>query len=104
MEDETKTYYDRLSRWYDLISGPSESKIKKKGLSLLNARPGETILEIGFGTGQCIHDLAKSVGSNGMVYGIDLSSGMLQVAQNRLRQTGLTDRVELRQGDALQLP
>ena len=104
MKEETKTYYNRLSRWYDLISGPAESRFKKKGLSLLNAQPGETVLEIGFGTGQCVQDLAKSVGSNGKVYGIDLSSGMLQVAQSRLRKAGLADKVELRQGDALQSP
>ena len=102
--ETTKAYYDHLSRWYDLLAGQAEKKCKELGLELLNAQPGETILEIGFGTGHCIQDLAKTVGSNGKVYGIDLSSGMLQVAQTRLQQAGLADRVDLRQGDALQMP
>jgi len=103
-KETTKAYYDHLSRWYDLLTGQAEKKCKGLGMELLNAQPGETVLEIGFGTGQCVQDLAKSVGSNGKVYGIDLSSGMLQVAQSRMCQAGLTDRIELRQGDALQLP
>jgi demethylmenaquinone methyltransferase/2-methoxy-6-polyprenyl-1,4-benzoquinol methylase len=100
----TQAYYDRLSRWYDLLAGSAEQKCKRKGLELLDARPGETILEIGFGTGSCLLALAHSVGDRGKVYGIDLSTGMLQVAHTRLRKAGLLDRVDLRQGNALQLP
>jgi ubiquinone/menaquinone biosynthesis C-methylase UbiE len=102
--DKTKAYYDRLSRWYDLLAGQAELRCKQRGLELLHAQPGEIVLEIGFGTGHCLQALAGSVGNTGEVHGIDLSSGMLQVAQRRLRQAGMTDRVELRQGDALQLP
>ena len=66
--------------------------------------PVRRVLEIGFGTGHCLQALAQSVGETGKVYGIDLSEGMLQAAQIRLRKAGLLDRVELKQGDALQLP
>lgn len=100
----TKAYYDRLSRWYDLLAGQAEKKCKERGLELLNAQPGETILEIGYGTGHCLKALAQSVGEGGRVYGIDLSEGMLQAAQVRLRKAGLLDKVELKQGDALRLP
>lgn len=100
----TKSYYDRLSRWYDLFAGQAEKKCKQQGLLLLNVHPGETALEIGFGTGHCLQSLAQSVGDTGKVYGIDLSDGMLQAAQTRLRKAGLLRRVELGQGDALQLP
>ena len=62
------------------------------------------MLEIGFGTGHSLVSLAQSVGKAGKVYGLDLSEGMLHVAQDNLHKAGLADRVELTCSDGLQLP
>lgn len=96
--------YDRLSRWYDWISGSSEWKFIQLGLELLAAREGEQILEIGFGTGKAILALARAVGTMGNVHGIDLSEGMLKIAQKRAAAAGLADRVALHLADAAALP
>ena len=96
--------YNRLSRWYDRIAGSSEQKYRNLGLNLLLARPGENILEIGFGTGHCLLALAKTVGPRGKVCGIDISSGMQAIALKRLQFAGAAEWVELQVGDAALLP
>jgi ubiquinone/menaquinone biosynthesis C-methylase UbiE len=101
---EARTSYDRMSRWYDMLAGSSELKYEQIGLQNLRIQKGENVLEIGFGTGQCIPSLAKSVGDSGTVYGIDISAGMLDVALKRVRKAGVLERVELVIGDGATLP
>jgi demethylmenaquinone methyltransferase/2-methoxy-6-polyprenyl-1,4-benzoquinol methylase len=99
----TRANYNRLSRWYDLFSG-SERRFTETGLRMLEARPGEQVLEIGFGTGHSLVALARAVGESGKVYGIDLSEGMLRAASARIQKAGIADIVNLRLGDACSLP
>lgn len=101
---DAKTAYNRLSRWYDLLSGKSEARFLRLGLTSLDAKEGERILEIGFGTGEGLLALARSVGVTGKVHGIDLSDGMLKRAQAKVDAQGLMGRVELKCGDAQALP
>ena len=103
-KSEAARNYNRLSRWYDTLSGSSEKKYRDLGLQLLDAQPGEHILEIGYGTGQCLVALAKAVGPGGKVCGIDISEGMHSVATKRLQQAKVEGWVDLRVGDAAQLP
>ena len=103
-KDETKAFYNKISRVYDLLADQSEEPVRQAGLEMLNARPGEKVLEIGFGTGHYLVALAQAVGPAGKVYGIDLSDEMLKLAQENLEKEGLADRVELVCGDAAELP
>ena len=96
--------YDRMSRWYDLLARPSEKKYTELGLRMLSVQEGETVLEIGFGTGHAIVALAQSAGDSGRVYGVDISEGMRGVALSRVKGAGLAGRVDLRRGDGASLP
>ena len=98
------TAYDRLSRWYDWLSASSEQPIAELGLKKLNANTGETVLEIGFGTGHALLALATSVGDSGRVVGIDLSRGMFKVASEKITRTNLSQRIIFEQADAAALP
>jgi demethylmenaquinone methyltransferase/2-methoxy-6-polyprenyl-1,4-benzoquinol methylase len=101
---EAKRFYDGISKFYDYLTATSERKIAEKALDRLSIEEGETVLEIGFGTGHCLKRIAECVGQTGKAYGIDISSGMLEVTKRKLEQANLMDRVELYCGDAANLP
>lgn len=102
-KEEAAASYDKMSRWY-AFGASFETKYTKVGVKKLDVKEGEKVLEIGFGTGECLIDLAKLVGDSGKVYGIDISQGMIKKTQMRVDKDKLTKRVELKQGDAARLP
>lgn len=100
----TQQFYDRISRAYDLIADGGEHQARERGLELLQIRPGESVLEIGYGTGHSLVRLAQSVGPGGRVTGIDISPGMRDVAQQRVTDAGVEGQVELLVGSVPPLP
>ena len=93
-----------MSRSYDLFAGAFEKRLRNKALARLSIASGEVVLEIGFGTGHCLEQIAEAVGKEGRVRGVEISPGMLEVSQRRLARAGLLDRVSLSCGDATDLP
>jgi demethylmenaquinone methyltransferase/2-methoxy-6-polyprenyl-1,4-benzoquinol methylase len=102
--ESNRAFYDRISQAYDLIADANERQARLTGLHALDLKPGERVLGVGFGTGNEVLDLANLVGPRGGVSGIDISPGMLAVAQRKLEQKPPPAHVELRVGDARQLP
>ena len=103
-KEEAKRFYDRISRFYDFLTSAFERKYAEMALELLSVKDGETVLEIGFGSGHCLRQIAWSVGKSGKAYGIDISTGMLEVTKGRLEKAQLMDRAELYCRDAASLP
>jgi len=79
---------------YDYLIGAFERKYAEMAVEQLSIEEGEIVLEVGFGTGHCLKRMAESVGEMGKVYGVDISSGMLEATRRRLDKAGLMDRVE----------
>jgi ubiquinone/menaquinone biosynthesis C-methylase UbiE len=102
-KQDARRFYDRISRVYGCISR-FERKHAERALERLRVTEGETVLEIGFGSGHCLVRIAESVGETGKAHGIDISPGMLDVARRRLRKAGLLHRVDLSCADAASLP
>lgn len=103
-KEATRAYYNKIAKVYDLLSEEAEKPMREAGIRKLAAQPGERILEVGFGTGHCLVEIATAVGPNGKVLGIDISDQMLAHAQELLTKEGMADRAELTRGDAEQLP
>jgi len=103
-KEETKAFYNKIAKVYDALAEHSEAPVRRAGLEMLNMQKGDNVLEIGFGTGNSLIELARSVGSSGKVFGIDLSEKMVEIAQKRADDEDLSGRIELSCGDALQLP
>ena len=72
-------------------------------LVLLELRPTDHVLEVGFGHGRTIERAAALV-PQGFVAGVDLSKDMVRMATHRNRQLIHERRVELQLGDSARLP
>jgi ubiquinone/menaquinone biosynthesis C-methylase UbiE len=71
---------------------------KREMLALLDAQRGHRILDVGCGTGEDVMALARLVGSEGLVTGVDKSETMIEEAKKR--SAGASLPVEWRLGDA----
>lgn len=84
----------RLSLLNDLLNGAC--------LRELAVSPGERILDVGSGLGQLSRALARAAGRP--VVGIEQSAAQIAGALARAREAGETGLLELREGDARELP
>jgi demethylmenaquinone methyltransferase/2-methoxy-6-polyprenyl-1,4-benzoquinol methylase len=102
--ESNRHFYDRIANAYDLIADSNERAARQVGVQALALKPGERVLELGFGTGNEVLHLAALVGPTGKVAGIDISPGMLAVANRKLVENVSTTPIDLRVGDARSLP
>jgi arsenite methyltransferase len=71
-----------------------------KGLDLY---PGQTILDLGCGAGLDVMLLARKLGPESRVIGVDASPNMINVAKNASLEAGIQN-VDFRLGDAREIP
>jgi len=95
------------SRWlWDFLSGHSGSSermlapARQLAIEHLGLQHGDRVLDLGCGTGPNFETLREAVGPGGRVVGVDFSSGMVQRAQERIRERGW-DNVDVICADAL---
>ena len=90
--------YDWAANLYYLI-GLREYKYRKLAVRQLRLKPGDTVIEIGCGTGLNFPLLVRAVGPTGKVIGVDLTDKMLEQARTRVTKHNWTN-VELVHMDA----
>ena len=110
MDGETGEANARQWRYWNEIAGPRwvadpgfRERRNQESLALLLARlgltGGESVLEIGCGTGALTLPLAAAIGEHGRVVAIDISEPILGLARQRVAERGLHN-VNLQLGDA----
>jgi SAM-dependent methyltransferase len=72
-------------------------------LSRANLISGETVLDLGTGTGSVVIAAANAIGPEGRIIGVDISSVMLAKAQARIQALALSN-VEFVEGQAEAIP
>ena len=97
--------FDRISGVYDpmnlVISVFQEPRWRRRAVQLAALRPGGRAIDVATGTGKVAVDLQRATGPRGEVLGVDISPGMIGVAQRRhAGRPGLAFVV----GDAMALP
>ena len=78
--------------------------VAERAMELLALSPGAKVLELGCGNGVVLPRLAKAVGVEGRVVGVDHSLDLMAQARDKVRAEGLGDCVDLQVGDAYALP
>jgi SAM-dependent methyltransferase len=96
-------FYDLVRpRLGSLVGMPTFDSEVSNVVERLALEPGATVLDIACGQGNFTLELARVVGPDGLVIGLDIASAMLNRASRHLRESGLSNVVLLR-GDALDL-
>lgn len=92
-----------LGRLVGRLMARKNAAMNRFAVETLAPRPDDAVLEIGFGPGVTIAELARRAG-RGEVAGVDLSATMVRQAARRNRAAIAAGRVELREGSVLALP
>src|SRR5881397_4222258 len=66
-------------------------------------RPGDTVVDIGSGSGTDVLYTALKVGPKGTVYGLDITPAMIAKARTNIAKTGARN-VQILEGDATRIP
>ena len=91
-------HYDFTANLYYLV-GFREYAYRKRAIEELNLQEGDTVVEIGCGTGLNFPFLQEKVGPEGKIIGVDLTDAMLAEAHKRVEKHGWKN-VKLIQHDA----
>jgi len=101
---ETQSFYGRWAGLYDAIATvPGVGSWRRRAADALRLDRGDTVVEMGCGTGANLPLLRERVGPEGTVVGLDVTRELLVRARERVEREGW-ENVHLLQADATQPP
>lgn len=99
MFDTISGDYDGLNR---VISFGIDIKWRKKVVQIIKETNPDSILDIATGTGDLAIALAQTNASK--IIGLDISSGMLEVGKEKIKNQGLNHKIDMVLGDSENMP
>jgi len=105
--DEASGFGADLYEALDTVDLPDTATLASLGcgnpIAVAELGEGETVLDLGSGAGLDVLLSARRVGPTGMVYGLDMTDEMLELARRNQREAGI-DNVEFLKGDIEAIP
>lgn len=109
----SKRRYDQWSQWDQanrrwflhlgiLEFALWETRARRQLIDKLELKKNASVLETGLGTGSDIPIIAKQTGRQGQLHGMDISSGIIKVARQKMKAKDI--HVHIIQGNASYLP
>lgn len=87
MSQQVQDMFARIARRYDrantVLSFGQDRRWRRVAVRMADVRPGDAVLDVACGTGALTRALARRVGSDGNVVGVDFTQAMLDIAQQR---------------------
>lgn len=100
----SESFYGTAAGIYDRFATLSPIREwRARAAAELDCSPGDTVVDMGCGTGANLPFLREQVGPEGRVIGVDLVGGMLEQAQARIERNGWKN-VSVVQADATRPP
>ena len=106
-KDQVADMFDNISENYDglnrVITFGIDVKWRKKVVAIVKDTDPKHILDIATGTGDLAIMQSKAI-PNATIVGLDISSGMLEVGKQKIKNLGLDKSIEMVLGDSEKIP
>ncbi|WP_259070770.1 bifunctional demethylmenaquinone methyltransferase/2-methoxy-6-polyprenyl-1,4-benzoquinol methylase UbiE [Mucilaginibacter sp. X4EP1] len=106
-KEQVADMFNNISKTYDFLNHFLSLGIdiiwRKKAINELKENQPKLILDVATGTGDFAFE-ALSILKPEKIIGVDISQGMLDIAQQKITKRGLGDKFEIKLGDSEKLP
>jgi ubiquinone/menaquinone biosynthesis C-methylase UbiE len=105
--DRLVAIYRRRAAWYDrstrllYLAGFRHWAYRERAVRSLALSPGDTVVDLGCGTGMNFDLLQQQIGPQGKIIGVDLTDAMLDAAGGQIAARGWTNVVLVKSDAAL---
>ena len=85
MGKNDREFFNSLAQSWDTTRSHNPDRLTAL-VARTGIQPGETVLDVGCGTGVLLPDLLQAVGPSGLVVGVDVADNMVQIAAQKHEQ------------------